>query len=116
MSKKPAEKSDYAITSFGLDDEDEELIKPPSPEVRRAAREEGAALGFGEAKAKRAAASKPQGRPPASDVACSERFALRVRPEDRQRFDDLAWQLRTTKGALFEMLLDHFEQSQRDKS
>lgn len=96
------------LPSFGADDD---LPPVPSAEIVRRANEGNAALGFVSEKGTHA-------RPAAAarQATYTANFHIRVRPEDRQRFDDFAYSLRMGKGEAFAELLDQVEELHRSKA
>lgn len=97
------------ITSFGGGDDDEDYIAPPAREVREKVKAVGEAIGFHSEKASvPAPVSTPakRGRRPLPVKIYDHQYTIRMREEDRVRFDDLAYQYRIPKGELFKRLLD----------
>lgn len=92
------------IPSF---DDDDELPPIPSKDVISRANAAGEVLGF----------VSDRGRSPKSQASRTKNFSanfhIRVREEDRERFNELAYRRRVPKGELFTMLLDAAEQLER---
>lgn len=96
------------ITSFGGDDSGD-YIAPPAREVREKVKAAGEALGFHSEKGgapDAAPAPAKRGRRPLPVKIYDHQYTIRMREEDRVRFDDLAYQYRIPKGELFKRLLD----------
>lgn len=92
------------IPSF---DDDEELPPIPSKDVISRAKAAGEVLGFvsDRGQSPKSQASRPKN--------FSANFHIRVREEDRERFNELAYKRRVAKGELFTMLLDEAERLER---
>jgi hypothetical protein len=55
------------------------------------------------------APTTPKPAPASRELTYDARLTIRVREEDKARFDDLVYKNRLTNGAFFQKLLDHFE-------
>lgn len=99
---KPAQARRPGIASFTADDD----IPIPTAEQRAAARTQGEGLGFLSEKPAPNAEKPRSGSANGKVLIYNTNFHIRVRPEDRTRFDDFAHRLRVPKGAAMQRLLD----------
>jgi len=91
---------DKGLPAFTLE-EDGDDIPAPSKEEIASVREAGEEIGF--------SSEKPQPEQDFRKVpksAFTYSYTLRMRPEDKDRFDHFAWQNRLNKGEAFQKLLD----------
>lgn len=108
------------IASFVDDDE----VPVPTPEQIAMARTGGEGLGFRTDKAPPAPVPAPARAPVAASTkvkppALTGVIQVRVRPEDRDRFDEFAYRHRLSKGDAMKLLLDRAEAidaEERDRS
>ncbi|ALR23136.1 MULTISPECIES: hypothetical protein [Sphingomonadaceae] len=104
MTKKPIKATPplAGVTSFAAD---EDYIAPPPKEVREKAKADNGRIGF--------VSEKPTPSAPASrkkrEATFTAQFTIRIREEDRERFDEYAYRNRISKGEAFKRLLDTAE-------
>ncbi len=90
------------IPAFTPDDEDQVV---PSAEQFAKARSAGERIGFVSEKAT-SNIGRGQGSQRQREMARVDTVQIRTTPEDRQRWEDFAYQHRVSKGEAFRMLLD----------
>lgn len=91
-------------TDFGAETD---YIAPPPREVREAARSSGEAHGFVSDKPREPApVPAPKVARPKPPARFPEQYNIRLRTEDRVRFDDFAYRHRIAKGEALRRLLD----------
>lgn len=109
-TEKPKAKPPALDNMWDVDDIVAPTPSSPTPAQREAIAASSAKLGFTSREAP--APKVPTPRPPALYPG---RLALRVREEDKERIQELAYRMRMPLGEVFQMLLD-LEEKHRGKS
>ncbi|EQB33577.1 hypothetical protein [Sphingobium ummariense] len=103
MTKKPTKAATplAGVTSFAAD---EDYIAPPPKTVRDKAKADNGAIGFVSDKPAPARGESAQRKK--REATFTAQFTMRIREEDRERFDEYAYRHRISKGEAFRRLLD----------
>tara|TARA_R110001606_G_scaffold233942_1_gene381571 strand:+ start:66359 stop:66667 length:309 start_codon:yes stop_codon:yes gene_type:complete len=95
---------DKGLPDFKLDDDDDDVPAPSKEEIETV-RRAGEDIGFVSEKP-----VKEQDFRKVPKSAFTYSYTLRMRPEDKDRFDHFAWKNRWNKGEAFQKLLDLAEE------